>query len=399
MNLSPKNWPFSLDWLPQSAYLVGGTVRDALLNRKKENLDLDFVVPKLAIQTGQRIAKHYRAGFVILDEERKIARVVFNNATIDFAEQEGGSLEADLRRRDFTVNAIAYNPYTQEVMDPLQGLKDLEKSVIRMISKKNLEDDPLRLLRAYRLAAQLNFTIEPKTQSILRSLAPLITKVAAERVQAELKYLLTTPLGSKFTVAATEDKVLQKWFKNATKEKVQQLSKIDEAAVWMAEKWSEFSNKSGNWYELAKLATLVSEEVKTAELELINLKYSRSEIRAVTTAIKNLPILLKPGSMNLKEQYLFFYEVGNMLPILAVMAVAYGGGKEKIIPIINRYLDPNDQVAHPQPLITGNDLMTNLNLPPTPKIGKLLTDIQIARIEGKISTPEEAINLAKSLVH
>ncbi|MDJ0708331.1 MAG: CCA tRNA nucleotidyltransferase, partial [Leptolyngbyaceae cyanobacterium MO_188.B28] len=83
--LSPKTWPFELSLLPESAYLVGGSVRDALLGRRAEYLDLDFVLPENAIETAQTIASHYQAGFVVLDAKHKIARVVFKQATVDFA--------------------------------------------------------------------------------------------------------------------------------------------------------------------------------------------------------------------------------------------------------------------------------------------------------------------------
>lgn len=162
--LSPETWPFSLEWLPQPTYLVGGAVRDALLSRRSEYVDLDFVLPDRAVKIARAIAKHYQAGFVLLDAERQIARVVFKHATVDFAQQEGSTLETDLRRRDFTVNAIAYNPHNGEIIDPLQGCADLQQGVLRMVSAKNLQEDPLRLLRAYRQAAQLSFVIEPDTR-------------------------------------------------------------------------------------------------------------------------------------------------------------------------------------------------------------------------------------------
>lgn len=111
--LAPENWPFSLEFLPQPAYMVGGAVRDAILGRTRGYLDLDFVIPSKAVKVARAIARHYNAGFVLLDAERQIARVVFPHATADFAQQEGNSLEVDLHRRDFTVNAIAYNPHTQ----------------------------------------------------------------------------------------------------------------------------------------------------------------------------------------------------------------------------------------------------------------------------------------------
>ncbi|MEM0980906.1 MAG: CCA tRNA nucleotidyltransferase, partial [Cyanobacteria bacterium P01_H01_bin.58] len=122
--LSPQTWPFDLTLLPSSAHLVGGSVRDALLGRKADYLDLDFVLPGEAIETAHFIARHYGVGFVVLDPKNKIARVVFPQATVDFAQQVGNTLETDLHRRDFTVNAIAYHPHTEQIFDPLGGCAD-----------------------------------------------------------------------------------------------------------------------------------------------------------------------------------------------------------------------------------------------------------------------------------
>ncbi|MEM6399950.1 MAG: CCA tRNA nucleotidyltransferase, partial [Cyanobacteria bacterium P01_D01_bin.116] len=123
---TPDSLPFNLKLLPKPAYLVGGAVRDAILERNREYLDLDFILPSDAVNVAREIAKYHQAGFVLLDEQRQIARVVFPNATVDIAQQEGDSVEADLHRRDFTINAIAYNIHTQEIIDPLQGGADLE---------------------------------------------------------------------------------------------------------------------------------------------------------------------------------------------------------------------------------------------------------------------------------
>ncbi|MBE9040904.1 CCA tRNA nucleotidyltransferase, partial [Oscillatoriales cyanobacterium LEGE 11467] len=182
--LSPQTWPFSLKWLPPSAYLVGGAVRDALLDRASDYFDLDFVLPENAVGTARELARQYDAGFVLLDPQRQIARVVFETGTVDFAQQEGETLEIDLYRRDFTTNAIAYNPHTETFYDPLDGRRDLQRRCLRMVARDNLKDDPLRLLRAYRQAAQLGFTLEPDTDAAIRQFAPLLGKVAAERVHS-----------------------------------------------------------------------------------------------------------------------------------------------------------------------------------------------------------------------
>ena len=405
-NLLLKNLPFSLEFLPPQACLVGGAVRDAWLNRQGEYLDLDFVLPKLAVETAQKIANYYHAGFVVLDCERQIARVVFPQGTVDFAQQEGDSLEADLRRRDFTVNAIAYNPHHSQLIDPLQGVADLQQGVLRMICTANLEDDPLRLLRAYRQAAQLNFTIEAVTRSTIRTLAPLLAKVAAERVQTELGYLLGSLQGNAWLKAAWEDGLLQFWFQNAQAENLNQLARVDDAAKSIAEIVGRdaisqlFPSSKDRIYpqplQLAKLASLLSRDATAAESELVRLKYSRAEIRTVTSALKHLPRLLQAQTqpMSLREQYFFFLDVGDVFPVLVVLGMAVGLNPETITPLLQRYLNPQDQVAHPTPLVTGHDLIQKLKLRPSPQIGQLLTQIQLARIEGKITTGEEALELA-----
>ena len=407
--LSPQNLPFSLELLPQPAYLVGGAVRDALLGRSREYLDLDFVIANHAVQTARKIAREYKAGFVLLDAERQIARVVFKHATVDFAQQEG-AIETDLRRRDFTVNAIAYNPYTKEIIDPLNGYADLKTKVMRMISPANLQDDPLRLLRAYRQAAQLSFVIEPTTKSTIRQLAPLISEVAAERVLTELRYLLKTPQGTHQLIAAVEDGLLSAWFPSVTTEGLAQLIKVDQAACLLGETWYNIQVElvrslrdtiNTSLLGVAKLVNLLAPTPSAAELQMLRLSYSRPEIKAVTTAITYLPQLqaVAQSEMSLAEQYFFFQNVKGVFPAIAVLAVASGVELDAIAPLINRYLNPEDQVAHPTPLISGNDLMQALKLSPSPQIGKLLTDIQLAKIEGKITTSAQALEFANQIVN
>ncbi|MBH8571958.1 CCA tRNA nucleotidyltransferase [Nostocaceae cyanobacterium CENA369] len=413
--LAPENWPFSLEWLPQPAYMVGGAVRDALLGRTREYLDLDFVIPSDAVKVARAIARHYQAGFVLLDPERKIARVVFPHATADFAQQEGNNLETDLHRRDFTVNAIAYNPHTQEIIDPLQGYADLEQRLLRMVSLTNLKDDPLRLMRAYRQAAQLGFTIEPATQSAIRSLASHITHVAAERVRVEIGYLLASPQGTPWIVKAGEDALIAPYFKNATCESFNKLALVDTAATLLTENWPQLGLEleqyvrdtvKTTWLGIAKLACLVHSNPEVAEIELQELTYSRAEIRAVTTALK-LFSQLKLTNMSLREQYFLFREVGIVFAATVVLALvddtlveAMSGNKSLRVyaPLIRRYLNPDDLVAHPTQLVSGKELMIALNIPASPLVGELLTEIAVAQAEGKVSTPAEATEFAHQLL-
>jgi tRNA nucleotidyltransferase (CCA-adding enzyme) len=403
--LSPENWPFGLQWLPQSAYMVGGAVRDAILGRSREYLDLDFIIPDDAVQVAKAIARHYQAGFVLLDAERKIARVVFPHATADFAQQEGESLITDLHRRDFTINAIAYNPYTQEIIDPLQGCADITAGLLRMIAPANLQDDPLRLMRAYRQAAQLGFTIEANTQATIRTLAPEISKVAAERVRVEIGYLLANSQGTSWLVHAWNDGLLSHFFKYATQESLRKLNAVDQAFTTLATTWPQLGEQlqqpirdtiKTTWLGIAKLACLVHSHLEKAEIELLELSYSRAESRAVTTALK----LFSQFKINMspREQYFLFQEAGSAFAATAVFALAENTLIEAIAPLINRYLDPDDLVAHPTPLLSGEDIILALKIPASPKIGKLLTELALAQAEGKISTKAEAIAYASQLI-
>lgn len=400
ISLSFPDLPCNLDLLPTSAYLVGGAVRDALLGRKGTYLDLDFVVPEKSVEIAQKIARYHRAGFVVLDEARQIARVVFPQGTLDFALQEGATLDKDLRRRDFTINAIAYNFRQRQAIDPLGGIGDLQQGIIRMVSPENLKDDPLRLLRAYRQAAQLGFQIDDQTRKQIRLLAPLIARIAAERVQSEFNYILACDRGNKWLQYAYEDGLVIPWFPTVDREKIKEIELVSTAAKYLVDKWHDFGADCPKWLDLAKLATLVTQKPEIAESELEKLKYSRSHIRTVTATVKSLLHLQNLSSpLSLREQYFFFLEAKKVFPILAARAITVGVDSAILFPLIERYLDKDDLVVNPQQLLTGNDLINELKLQPSPIIGYLLTEIKIAHIEGKVKDKESALEFAKSLVN
>jgi tRNA nucleotidyltransferase (CCA-adding enzyme) len=393
------NIPFDLSLLPPETFLVGGAVRDALLHRHRSELDLDFVLARNAVKTAKIIANKYGAGFVVLDASRNIARVVLENTTLDFAQQEGDCLETDLKRRDFTINAIAYNPHTKTIFDPLNGMIDLQNRQLKMISQANLEDDPLRLLRAYRQAAQLDFSIENNTRETIQKLAHHLSKVAAERIRTELDYLLkANKLGNHYLTLAYEDKLIQPWFKNINLTQLQILDKIDFYTEQLTQLYPEYNHQQ-NWNYLAKITFLVSTEPNIAEQELMELKYPRNLIRSVTTVLTHLSKIDKIEKISLQDQYFLFLGLKDVFCVFALLVSVLRGNIKAIAYLLARYFNPHDPVAHPQPLVTGNDLIRELGLKPSPKIGKLLTEIAIAHIEGKIKTASEALILAKNIIN
>lgn len=207
--LSPSRFPPSLTALGEhfassktAAYLVGGVVRDALLGR--DTSDIDLAVDADTHTVGAELAALFGGSAITLDEARGIVRVAVATedgaSAIDLKRLEGGDISADLGRRDFTVDAMAASISgseseggSLELIDPYDGAADLSAGVIRTLSPSVFEDDPARLMRAPRLAAQLGFRIEDDTADAIRRHANLVTGVSAERVRDELLGLLAAP--------------------------------------------------------------------------------------------------------------------------------------------------------------------------------------------------------------
>ena len=186
------------DALPnQEIYLVGGSVRDMLQNRLSH--DLDFALPANGIALARRVANALDADFMILDAERDTGRVIFSDTDgtrtfLDFATyRNGDTLEADLRSRDFTMNAIAYDIHANTIIDPLNGASDLRAKIIRACSSTALQDDPVRILRAIRQAAAFDFKIELETRKAMKAAAELLPNISPERQRDEIFKILEGP--------------------------------------------------------------------------------------------------------------------------------------------------------------------------------------------------------------
>jgi len=182
-----------------SLYLVGGFLRDLLSDGRpglEAAKDLDFAVLGMpAVDFGRLVAERFNGHYVLLDDVNDVARVVIDDGpTLDFAGCQGGSLGADILRRDFTVNALAFDPAKpDELIDPTGGLADLKAGVIRAVGPTVLTDDPLRLLRAYRFACLLDFDLEPATREQIKANIHLLPTVARERINYELFTMLDCP--------------------------------------------------------------------------------------------------------------------------------------------------------------------------------------------------------------
>ena len=115
------NLDLILGFLPKGSYLVGGYIRDIILGRQTEKLDVDIVVPLNAIEIGKKIADNIGSKFIILDKKREIIRIIFNHIHIDIANQVSSTIEGDLISRDFSINSIAFLFDKKSLFDPLNG--------------------------------------------------------------------------------------------------------------------------------------------------------------------------------------------------------------------------------------------------------------------------------------
>jgi poly(A) polymerase len=188
----------------RSIYLVGGAVRDAILHRTIH--DLDFSTQGDAIKIARRVADALNGAFYVLDSERDTGRVIVTDpdgtrTVLDFGSFRGANplassgqgLEADLKGRDFTLNAIALDLKDNSLHDPLGGAMDLKEKRLRACSQSTFEDDPVRILRGIRLAAQFGFHILKETRMAMKEAAGQLGAVSPERLRDELFRIFDGP--------------------------------------------------------------------------------------------------------------------------------------------------------------------------------------------------------------
>lgn len=461
-------------------YLVGGPVRDGLLGRPCH--DLDFVCTG-AKAFARAFSTKLKATFIVLDEENRIFRVAYRDSassstTFDFAELQGKSIDEDLARRDFTINAMAQPLGKSMIIDPFQGQRDLKKRLVRALNEKAFVADPLRLLRAYRFSAQLSFSIEPMTLRWIKRHARLLDAekavagrsgpVARERVREELLRLLSHR-GAGATLRAMDRTrlltvlfpVLEACRRTAISfygkggvlkhslETVEQLdwimarlqssadtplayakpASVARALVpYLEEPLGAFPRKAwmklaGLLHDIGKPATAQKiggrlrffghEDVGAEQSRKLgsDLRLSRQENHNVSQWVRHHMRLgnLAAGSVLTDKAIARYFRdqdsqgVGMILISLAdhysyLSKKTWGKGRDAVERAAGRMLesffDRRDRVVPPK-LVDGYQLMKALRLKPSPLIGLLLEQISDAQAEGKVTTPHQALTLAR----
>ena len=191
-------------------YMVGGTVRDVLLHREQSN-DADLATDAHPDEVKRLVAPTHPSAVVLVGERFGTVRLLYGADILEittFRSERynpesrkpevcfGTTLEDDLLRRDFTINALARDPLNGHIIDLFNGRQDLEDHILRAVGNqpdKRFDEDPLRLMRAVRFAAQLDFTIESETRRSIIHQAPKLQKISRERIRDEMNKLPLSP--------------------------------------------------------------------------------------------------------------------------------------------------------------------------------------------------------------
>ncbi len=435
-------------------YLVGGAVRDLLL-QDTLSPDLDVVVPaEAAKDVAESLARQIDGKCICLDAHFQIYRVIVFPSLdmLDIAGCIGDSIEADLQRRDLTVNAIGYDFATGQLLDPINGQVDLANGVIRMLRAGNMVEDPLRLLRVFRIAAELGFeNIDAATLEVVRRHGEKVIKVAAERINYEMMKLLSAPRCYYHVRLMAETRLLEHIYPELTPShqspanRYHHLGLFDHTLELINQSELHFSslpqeiqnhlksdfNPFTKRLALVRLACLFHDigkpptmqydpeqdkymyyghDAVSAELVLgiaVRLKWGKDITKDVYELVRwhlYPGDMLKPAVTD-KGLRKFFNRVGPILPELLLLAIAdrYSACgpaiteadltdmKAGLIALWDKYKAYKIAVEAKPKLLTGKEIMDLLHIEPGPEVGRIMAEISEAQTNGELSSREAAI--------
>ncbi len=449
------------------AHVVGGAVRDRLINR--DTYDLDISVPGDAATAADRLAAATGGRAFPLHAELGILRVVTDHGNVDVARYQGRTLEDDIDRRDFSLNALAVplaawrgKAWRKTIVDRHGGLTDIKRGTLSPVSKKVFVEDPLRLLRAFRIAAELGFTLSPAALALIRKHRALARKPAGERMREEMLKTFSTPRAYPALVLMDKTGVLDVIFPNAkplrktapryygkggvlkhTLDSVKLFEDIEaNLTSWFpraAGKIRAYLAAPSTGYSMSahcKWALLLHDigKPKTAKMidgrlrffehehvgaEMVEklstiFRWSSDEQTRYARLVRNH---MRPGNLAMhpeagdKAFHRFFRDLGGDAVAMLLVSLA-----DHLTYLTPRQLKSRSS-AHelttikmmsrfysqksrilPERLLNGNDIMKALSLKPSPLIGKLLTESIEAQVEGKVRTRLEAIAHLRSIL-
>jgi tRNA nucleotidyltransferase/poly(A) polymerase len=396
-------------------HLVGGALRDRLLGLPSH--DIDAVVAGRGREIAAQAAEALSARLVPLGGKEFAAyRVVGPGFVLDLWDRAESSLRDDLARRDFTVNALAFDPWAGLVFDPFGGLADLERRALRAIGPLSFADDPLRVLRLPRLALQLpGFAAGPATLGLARESAPRLAEVAAERVRDELGLIFAHPEAHRgLALLVVLDLYPGLW-----------LGRPGEhgGTAPAGRAVHELESLATAVQVLRQLAPRLADAVRPAPGRLACTFAQLVTPRPATDALPHLGRFRDAGYLTraaaeevarllewseLPADTLgrrrFLYRAGALWPTaatyLGARAIARGeegAWRERLRPLAELALAEGETLFDPPRLLTGGEIQDLLEIPPGPQVGQAVAALREAQVEGRVRTREEAVALLKEL--
>jgi len=412
------------------AYLAGGCVRDRLLGRPARDYDVATAAAPEEVLALWPDALTVGKAFGVLVVHEGAVQV----ETATFRAERGyadgrhpdavtfTTAEADARRRDFTVNAMFLDPATGEVVDYVGGREDLERRLIRAVGRPHdrFAEDHLRMLRAVRFAAELDFELDPATADAIRDLAGRIARVSGERVSAELERILTAhPAGRRRGVELMDALGLLAVLlpEVAAMHGTEQPDEVHPEGDVFVHTLMCLERLREPTYELA-LAALLHDVGKPATCRVRQgrltfyghakvgeemarqvcrrLRFSTFARRRVAWLVRRHMTLANWPEMRLARLKRLFAEAGfeELAELWRADCLASGGTAQGYEALMARYRIAREEAVRPEPLITGHDLIA-MGLEPGPHFGPILDRVYDAQLEGEVTTRAEALALAR----
>ena len=406
------------------AFFAGGCVRDMLLNKAPQDYDIATNAKPEDIQ--RIFAKTVPVGaqfgviLVLIDDEPfEVASFRHDGPYLDGRRPSHvsyGSLEDDIFRRDFTVNGIVYDPIAHRVVDLVEGQKDLERRVIRAIgdAHRRLEEDRLRMIRAVRFAAGLDFQIEASTLDAIKQLAPTITQVSWERIGEEVTRILTEGGARRGFELLDETGLLQVLLPEieAMKGTPQSPDYHPEGDVFAHTMLllshlnapSETLAYGCLLHDVAKPVCIRRDAdritfyghteagAEMAEEILKRLKRGRAVWERVGYLVRNHLRHVQAPKMRLSTLKRFLREDGieELLELARIDALSSNGDLQYYQFCREHLAGLNQEQIRPEPLVRGGDLIA-MGLTPGPIFAEILRQVEDAQLGGELTSRDQAL--------
>jgi len=379
-SLRIHKWNSILPFLPRGSYLVGGYIRDIILRRVNEKIDVDIVVPLDAIEIGKKISENIESKLIILDKKRKVVRIILNGINIDIANQVSSTIEGDLSKRDLSINSIAFLFEKKCLLDPFNGLKDLELSLLRTYSEENFLKDPLRILRCFRFVSELHFQIDPKLILFIKRNKEKLYLVAKERIIYEIYRIVNGPNAlealtfvKKLNIFGSDALYKESFFLDLQKINYSELNK----------------NEKEKFLPLFFISQILD------EVSLEKFKFSKVEIAKIKL-LRKWHFLLKKKSIE-EFNELEIFELHQDLEIFLPSFIFYLPENLRF-DWLHRWRDKDDKLFHPSNLINGDVIKKNFQIKDGPVLGELLNYLSKELAYKRLNNFDEAIFKAKQWI-